>query len=161
MVSEGVALLVSHAVSLGNDGDDGHHLADAGHELEVTRLELMRADEVDACVIHVLELKLLQQNALSLIALVDVLLPNQGQDFTDIGIAVLKCHVVTIPVYKTHIYFAHHTIAAPLVCLYTEMGCGAQCCREAFVDLQTNIEKGDSAIGMLDKYSMKPSRLCA
>lgn len=98
MPPEAVTLLSCHAVSLGNDRDDWHNLTDSGHELEVARLELMGADEVDACIVHVLELKLLQQNALSLIALVDVLLPYQGQDFTDIAVTVFKCHVITIPV---------------------------------------------------------------
>lgn len=97
MAPELLALLISHAVSFGNDWDDWHHLADAGHELEVARLQLVWADEVDACIIHVLELKLLQQDALGLIALVDVLLPDKGQDLTDIGIAVLIGHVITIP----------------------------------------------------------------
>lgn len=101
MASENLALLFSHAVSFGDDWNDGHRLADAGHELEVPWLQLMRADEVDARVIHVLELQLLQQNALSLIALVDVLLPNKGQDLADIGIAVLICHVIAISV-RTH-----------------------------------------------------------
>lgn len=109
MGPELLALLISHAVSFGNDWDDWHHLADAGHELEVTRLQLVWADEVDACIVHVLELKLLQQNALSLVALVDVLLPDQGQDLTDIGIAVLIGHVVTIPEWK-------HTCTHKLVC---------------------------------------------
>ena len=97
MASENLALLFTHAVSFGNDWDDGHDLADFGHELQVTRLQLVWADEVDACIIHVLELKLLEQNALSLIALVDVLLPDKGQDLTHIGIAVLVSHVITIP----------------------------------------------------------------
>ena len=97
MAPEHLTLLISHAVSFGNDWNDWHNLADAGHELQVTRLQLVWADEVDACIIHVLELKLLQQNALGLVALVDVLLPNKGQDLTDIGVAVLICHVVAIP----------------------------------------------------------------
>lgn len=97
MGSELLTLLISHAVSFGNDWDDWHHLADAGHELEVAGLQLVWADEVDACIIHVLELQLLQQNALSLVALVYVLLPDKGQDLTDIGIAVLIRHVITVP----------------------------------------------------------------
>ena len=101
MASEHLALLISHAVSFGNDWNDWHHLADAGHELQVTRLQLVWADEVDACIIHVLELKLLQQNALGLVALVDVLLPHKGQDLTHIGVAVLICHVIAIPA-NTH-----------------------------------------------------------
>lgn len=95
-----LTLLISHAVSFGNDWDDWHHLADAGHELEVARLQLVWADEVDACIVHVLELQLLQQNALSLVALVDVLLPDEGQDLTDISIAVFIGHVITIPACK-------------------------------------------------------------
>ena len=106
-----MALLISHAVSLGDDRDDWHHLADAGHELQVARLQLVWADEVDACIIHVLELELLKQNALSLIALVDVLLPDQGQDFTDISITVFICHVITIPVKQTHV----HTSDLPIM----------------------------------------------
>lgn len=98
MIPEALTLLSCHAVSLGNDRDDWHHLTNAGHELEVARLKLVRADEVDACIIHVLELKLLQENALSLIALVDVLLPNQGQNLTDIAVTVFICHVITVPV---------------------------------------------------------------
>ena len=98
MVPEALALLNCHAVSLGNDGDDWHNLTNAGHELEVARLELVRANEVDACIIHVLELKLLQENALSLIALVDVLLPYQGKNLTHIAVTVFICHVITIPV---------------------------------------------------------------
>lgn len=100
MAPEHLALLVSHAVSFGNDWNDWHHLADAGHELQVTWLQLVWADEVDACIIHVLELKLLQQYPLSLVALVNVLLPNKGQDLTDVGIAVLICHVIAISVSK-------------------------------------------------------------
>ena len=101
MASENLALLVTHAVSFGNDWNDWHDLADFAHELQVMRLQLVRADEVDACIIHVLELKLLKQNTLSLIALVDILLPDKGQDLTDIGIAVLVSHVIAIP---THAY---------------------------------------------------------
>lgn len=97
MVPEALTLLNCHAVSLGNDRDDWHNLTNAGHELEVTRLELMRADEVDACIIHVLELKLLEENALSLIALVYVLLPYKGQDLTDIAVTVFICHIITVP----------------------------------------------------------------
>ena len=100
MAPENLALLISHAVSFGNDWNDWLHLADAGHELEVAWLQLVWADEVDACIVHVLELKLLQQNALSLVALANVLLPDKGHDLTDIGIAVLVCHVIAIPVSK-------------------------------------------------------------
>lgn len=98
MIPETLTLLICHAVSLGNDRDDWHHLTNAGHELEIARLELVRADEVDACIIHVLELKLLQENALSLIALVDVLLAYKGQNLTDITVTVFICHVITVPV---------------------------------------------------------------
>ena len=109
MAPEKLALLISHAVSFGNDWDDWHNLADAGHEFQVTWLQLVWADEVDACIIHVLELKLLQQNALSLIALVNVLLPDKGQDLTHIGVAVLVCHVIAIPA-------SRHTFIHRLVC---------------------------------------------
>ena len=109
MAPEHLALLICHTVSFGNDWNDGHHLADAGHELEVAWLQLVWADKVDACIVHVLELKFLQQNALGLVALVDVLLPDKSQDLTDVGVAVLICHVIAIPVTK-------HTCIHRLVC---------------------------------------------
>ena len=76
MLAEALALLVSHAVSLCNDRDDWDCFTDGSHELQISRLELMGSDEIDACVVHVLELQLLKKNALSLITLVDVLLPD-------------------------------------------------------------------------------------
>ena len=99
MIPELVPLLGSHAVCLGYDRDDRHHLADAAHELQIPRLQLVGADEVDTCVIHVLELQLFQENALCGAALMDVLLPNKGQDLSHISVAVFVCQVIAVSAY--------------------------------------------------------------
>ena len=98
MVSELLPLLRCHGVRLGNDGNDRHHLADAAHELQIPRLQLVWADEVNACIVHVLELQLFQENALCGAALVDVLLPDKSQNLCHIGIAVFICQIIAVPV---------------------------------------------------------------
>ena len=97
MLPEFLPLFRGHAVRLGNDRNDRHHLADAAHELQIPGLQLVWADEVDAGIVHVLELQLLQKDALGCAALVYVLLPHKGQDLGHIGIAVFICQVIAVP----------------------------------------------------------------